>query len=59
MDGQDRWEIALYGQDGQKILDRAGKGPATAIDISGLNAGVYFISVRSGQKTMNRKFIKQ
>lgn len=51
--------VAIYGTQGQLLLQRAASSSHTDLDISGQPAGTYILRINAGQKTTSWRIIKQ
>jgi hypothetical protein len=52
-------ELTVFDIQGKLLLSLIPKGSSTAIDISSLSSGNYFLRMSSGKDTMTKRFIKK
>lgn len=51
--------IILYNLSGQKVMNLSGANTLETINVSSLNAGIYLLEIRTGQKTTIQKIVKK
>lgn len=51
--------INIHDISGKEVFRNANIGNTTAIDVSGLSAGVYFVTFKSDKNSVTKKFIKK
>jgi hypothetical protein len=52
-------KLVLTNSIGQKVLERNVDLEETSLDLSGLNAGIYFVEITNGEGTLIRKIVKE
>lgn len=51
------WQVQVYNAAGQIVLQKASAGDAVNLDVSGLEAGVYFTELSAGEERFYRKLV--
>lgn len=57
--GLNNARLALFSVQGQKLQDKEIKSHHTSLDISNISPGIYYIVLDTGDRLINKKFIKK